>query len=209
MLNDYTVEGFLNLISLPNRIIYRRKTKNIHRAWILIYERVMLNDALLCNVERCNVGVKFWEDDPFFRFRYPVNNYGINEDLVLRNAVLYGPLSLCNSNERVNGMLNSIVVQFENFHSNGRECRWCLTYYWGNHRSIENRGTADEMEILTNYYRVELNAVEGEDLFHDEVDYTRTQQPRFLESANSAVSFPHRVIMGAQNPLYEDGIEYL
>jgi hypothetical protein len=64
------------------------------------------------------------------------------------------------------------------------------------------------MEILTNYYRVELNAVEGEDLlFHDEVDYTRTQ-PRFLESANSAVSFPHRVIMGAQNPLYEDGIEY-
>ena len=75
MLNDYTMEGFLNLISLPNRIIYRRrKTKNIHRAWILIYEHVMLNDALRLAVQ--NDGIKFWEDDPFFRFRYPVNKYG-------------------------------------------------------------------------------------------------------------------------------------
>ena len=72
MFHDYTMEGFLNLISLPNRIIYRRrKTKNIHRAWILIYEFVMLNDALRLAVQ--NDGVKFWEEDPFFRFRYPVN----------------------------------------------------------------------------------------------------------------------------------------
>ena len=75
------------------------------------------------------------------------------------------------------------------------------------YRIIENRGTADEMEIYTNYYRVELNAVEGEDLFHDEVDYTRTQ-PRYLESENSAVSFPHRVIMGAQIRWQEDFIEW-
>ena len=69
------MEGFLNLISLPYRIIYRRrKTKNIHRAWILIYERVILNDALHLAVQ--NDGVKFWEDDSLFRFRYPVNKYG-------------------------------------------------------------------------------------------------------------------------------------
>ena len=135
---------------------------------------------------------------------HPSLFYGIVEDLVPRNAVLYGPMAICNSNERVNGIYNRIVVQFENFHPNGRECRWRLSYSWGNDRRIENRGNADEMEIKTNYYLVELNAVEGEDLFHDEVDYSRAQ-PRFLFSENSAVSFPHRVIMGTQNQLYEPG----
>jgi len=52
MIDGLSMKEFLNLLSLPNRIIYRqRKTKNVHRAWILIYERILPNDALRLAVQ--------------------------------------------------------------------------------------------------------------------------------------------------------------
>ena len=59
---------------------------------------------------------------------------------------------------------NPIVIQFVNFHVNGRESRWCLTYDWGTEGSIDYGGTVDEMEIRSDYHQVDFTAVEGEAL---------------------------------------------
>ena len=50
---DYwSPEEFLEKLSIHNRIIYRRrKTPNLHRSWILFYERVLVNDVVRLAVQ--------------------------------------------------------------------------------------------------------------------------------------------------------------
>ena len=124
---------------------------------------------------------------------HPSLFWGANEDLLISNGVLYGPACLCNSNEWINGVYNPIVIQFVNFHRNGRECRWSLQQYWGVERFVEFGGTANEMEIHSQYHHIELaTVVEVEDPFHDDVDYMMAT-PEYswsTVSENTAVSFP-------------------
>ena len=77
VMDYWSPEEFLAKLSIHHRIIYRRrrKTRNLHRSWILFYERVMVNDVVRLAVQ--NDGHKFWEEDPFFRFRFPYNRYGV------------------------------------------------------------------------------------------------------------------------------------
>ena len=86
--------------------------------------------------------------------------WGSNADLLLQNAILYGPLSLCNSNEFIRDIRNPHKIQFVNFHYNGVECRWNLEYNWGIERAIEYEGTTDAMEVRFNYHHhVDFHAV--------------------------------------------------
>ena len=202
---------FLDSLSFNHRIIYRRrKTSNALRAWIVFYERILINDNVRIAVQ--NNGYKSWELDyptSAYKFRLPWNQYGSegipiefaktlwkkllpmwvhhtlhspsfevfrtlnmglglrskihsslaamackvhgflefiseeeeaktgvfcvlteskhsslfwgsNADLLLQNAILYGPLlSLCNSNEFTRDIRNPHKIQFFNFHYNG------------------------------------------------------------------------------------------
>ena len=64
IMDYWSSEEFLEKLSIHNRIIYRRrKTPNLHRSWILFYERVLVNDVVRLAVQ--NDGHKFWEKDPF------------------------------------------------------------------------------------------------------------------------------------------------
>ncbi len=53
VMDYWSPEEFLEQLSIHNRIIYyrRRKTPNLHRSWILFYERVMVNDIILVTLE--------------------------------------------------------------------------------------------------------------------------------------------------------------
>ena len=51
---------FLDSLSFNHRIIYRRrKTSNALRAWIVFYERILINDNVRIAVQ--NNGYKPWE----------------------------------------------------------------------------------------------------------------------------------------------------
>ena len=143
---------------------------------------------------------------------HPSLFYGVTEDLIISNGVLYGPACLCNSNEWVNGIYNPVVIQFVNFHRNGRESRWSLQQSWGVERFVEFGGTAHEMKIHSQYHHVELATVEGEDPFHDDddVDYTMATPgySRSMVSENTAVSFPRRITFEALNEMHQIGIDY-
>jgi hypothetical protein len=52
VMDYWSPEEFLEQLSIHNHIIYRRrKTPNLHRSWILFYERVMVNDVILVTLE--------------------------------------------------------------------------------------------------------------------------------------------------------------
>ena len=69
---------FLDSLSFTHRIIYRRKkTCNALRAWIVFYERVLINDNVRLAVQ--NNGYEPWELDyptSAYKFRLPWNQYG-------------------------------------------------------------------------------------------------------------------------------------
>ena len=69
---------FLDSLSFNHRIIYRRrKTSNALRAWIVFYERILINDNVRIAVQ--NNGYKPWELDyptSAYKFRLPRNQYG-------------------------------------------------------------------------------------------------------------------------------------
>ena len=69
---------FLDSLSFTHRIIYRRrKTSNALRAWIIFYERILINDNVRLAVQ--NNGYEPWELDyptSAYKFRLPWNQYG-------------------------------------------------------------------------------------------------------------------------------------
>ena len=140
---------------------------------------------------------------------HPSLFWSATDDALISSGILFGPLSLCNSNEFVDGILNPYIIQFVNYLNNGREYRWCLKYDWGIQRIIEYEGTVDEMEIQFPYHLVDFVPVQGEDPFHIDVDYSMAT-PGFswdMVSEYTADSFPYRVMMDAPNPVYRQNFE--
>ena len=142
---------------------------------------------------------------------HPSLYWGLTEEHGIQNAILFGPLSLCNSNEWIGGNLNPQIIQFVNFHPNGIESHWRLTYSWGIERALDFVGTDDQMEIQFPYHCVDFQPVDVEDpIFHEDVDYTHAEPKYVWEilSTNTAVSFPHRVFFSAMRQVDEENIVY-
>ena len=76
--NASATAEFLDSLSFTHRIIYRRrKTSNALRAWIIFYERILINDNVRFAVQ--NNGYKPWDLDyptSAYKFRLPWNQYG-------------------------------------------------------------------------------------------------------------------------------------
>jgi hypothetical protein len=76
---------------------------------------------------------------------HPSLYWGHTEQNGDQNAILFGPLSLCNSNQWIGGNHNRQIIQFVNFHSNGLEAHWRLAL-------VEFVGTPDNnQQFQANY----------------------------------------------------------
>ena len=86
---DFDVLEFMGGLSVPNRLMYRRrKTNNLLRSWILFQEHIINNDVVRHAVQ--NNGYEPWLlPNSAFRFRLPWNAYGLGAIPIEYGRVLW------------------------------------------------------------------------------------------------------------------------